>query len=501
MIPLFIHELLGPQLSDPVKPYLVYQASKVTGMQIAARLRILLREVGEKVVGRGTYCLVMESDPAWTVAFLALSSLRGAVFTPLASCTKHLPVIREKLPQARIVTFDQGKLRISDHRTILLEALLPSDCLESDGRLFSACPDMIDVDPALMFLTTGTTGFPKGILLSHNAVIGAAESIQRYLRLSSKDHILNLNPLSFDYGFYQLLLASTAGATCHLFPTTEDLSPMAIGQYISQNAITVLPLVPSLARVLVSSWFEASTSFETVRLLTFTGSTFPGELMRELNSVFPQSQIYSMYGATECKRISYLDPSRLNAKPYAVGKAIPNLRVIIDYTDSSDQVSHNGEPCGTITVEGRANMLGYWNFADNTYTPAGKRIATGDIGFFDQDGDINLIGRSDDLVKVNDQRLSLMEIERSIRAVAGVLEAAVSTVTWRSNTFLGCAITLKPKEEPELVLSRLRQNNNLKEFFPLFKRVEFLGRMPLLTNGKIDRHCVHSLLNNAHTKE
>ena len=164
----------------------------------------------------------------------------------------------------------------------------------------------IDLDLATIIYTSGSTGKPKGVMSAHYNMVAAASSIIQYLENVEDDIILNVLPLHFDYGLYQVLMAFLFGGTVVL--EKSFAYPYRIIERIVEEKITGFPIVPTIAALLLQIKELDKFDFSHIRYITNTADVLPVAYIRKMQNVFPHAKIFSMYGLTECKRVSYLPP-------------------------------------------------------------------------------------------------------------------------------------------------------------------------------------------------
>ena len=186
----------------------------------------------------------------------------------------------------------------------------------------------VSVDLAGLIYTSGSTGDPKGVTLTHQNMAFAADSIIEYLEMSESDRVLCVLPLSFDYGLFQLLMCVRVGATLVLEPGFTF--PGRVVQLLEDQNITGLPGVPTIFQVLTALRGLAERELPHLRYLSNTGAALPAESIEAIRKTFPRARLYSMYGLTECKRVSYLPPEQLDERITSVGIAIPGTEVWIE---------------------------------------------------------------------------------------------------------------------------------------------------------------------------
>lgn len=350
-------------------------------------------------------------------------------------------------------------------------------------------PEVIDVDLATLIYTSGSTGEPKGVMSTHANMVAAAKSIIRYLKLTPQEIILNVLPLSFDYGLYQLLMAFMVGATLVL--EKSFLYPIKILEVIEREKVTGFPVVPTVISLLLGLKNLDKFNLRSLRYMTNTAAALPVEHIRRIREIFPWIEFYSMYGLTECKRVSFLDPKELDKRPGSVGKAIPNCEVFI--VDEEGNELGPGE-IGELVVRGSNVMQGYWKapeltektFRQGRY-PGERLLYTGDLFKKDNEGFLYFVGRKDDLIKTRGERVSPREVENVLCGMPGVLEAAVVGIP---DEILGQAIkafvVCKPGNSISEKEIRKYCADNL-EIFMRPKYIEILSELPRTPNGKIDK--------------
>jgi long-chain acyl-CoA synthetase len=346
----------------------------------------------------------------------------------------------------------------------------------------------IDIDLAALIYTSGSTGKPKGVMLTHLNVVSAATSITTYLQNVPDDIILNVLPLSFDYGLYQMLMAFEVGATLVL--ERSFTYPYAVVEQLIREKVTGLPVVPTILAVLLQLDLK-KYDFSSLRYITNTAASLPTHHIQQLRELFPSVKVYSMYGLTECKRVSYLPPDQIDIRPTSVGKGMPNEEVYI-----VDEEGRRVGPglIGELVVRGSNVMTGYWESPEETNKvlrpgpiPGERVLYTGDFFRMDEEGYLYFVGRKDDIIKSRGEKVSPKEIEDVLYSLDDVAEAAVVGVP---DAVLGQAIkaiiTLRDG-------SRLTQQDLLRhcakhlEDFMVPKFVEFRDSLPKTSSGKISK--------------
>jgi long-chain acyl-CoA synthetase len=365
---------------------------------------------------------------------------------------------------------------------------------EAGNRTPASGQGCIDRDLAALIYTSGSTGEPKGVMSSHANMVSAARSIIQYLENRSDDIILSVLPLSFDYGLYQVVMAVMFGGTVVL--ERSFVYPAAALELLQRERATGFPLVPTIAAFLVKMKGLEQYDLRSLRYLTNTAAALPAEHIRRLRELLPQAKLFSMYGLTECKRVSYLPPEELDRRPLSVGKAIPNTEVLI--VDASGQEVAAGE-VGELVVRGAHVMCGYWNAPELTAAtfrpgrfPGERLLYSGDYFRRDDEGFLYFVGRKDDLIKTRGERVSPREVENALCEMKGIVEAAVFGVP---DEILGQAITacvvwsdgVRPNEREILKFC----SDRLQPFM-IPRRIVFMEVLPKSPNGKVDKKALKS---------
>lgn len=348
----------------------------------------------------------------------------------------------------------------------------------------------IDIDLAALIYTSGTTGNPKGVMLTHRNIVSASTSITTYLENREDDIILNVLPLSFDYGLYQVIMTAQFGGTIILEKTF--LYPYAVINLLKKEKVTGFPIVPTISAILLQLEDLKKEDFEHLRYITNTAAALPVNHIRGLREIFPRAKIYSMYGLTECKRVSYLPPEEVVRRPASVGRAMPNEQVYL--VDEQDRVISEPGGTGELVVRGANVMKGYWEMPEETAEmlrqgryPWEKVLYTGDLFRMDEEGFLFFVARKDDIIKSRGEKVSPKEVESAIYELPDVLE---TTVIGTPDEILGEAVkayvVLKKgsKLTEKDVISHCKDR---LEDFMVPKIVEFRDDLPKTSSGKLTR--------------
>lgn len=361
------------------------------------------------------------------------------------------------------------------------------EVLQSSEPLTSK-PQTIPLDLAALIYTSGSTGHPKGVMQTHQSMVFALGSLIEYLRLDADDRILCALPLAFDYGLYQLFMAIALGATLVL--ERGFTYPAEVLARLREHRVTVFPGVPTIFGMLLSMHGQKPLRLDSVKRVTNTAAALPDHFTNSLRAIFPNALIYRMYGLTECKRVSYLEPEKIDQKPGSVGKAIPGTEVFLLSPNGSK--TQEGE-IGVLHVRGPHVMLGYWNRPEESARmlrpgsfPGERILCTHDFFRMDEDGYLYFVARSDDIIKTRGEKVSPAEVENALYAIEGVREAAVVGIP---DALLGQAIRAYVVLAPgvSLTAQKLRALSAMRlESFMVPQEIVFCDELPRTATGKVD---------------
>ena len=346
---------------------------------------------------------------------------------------------------------------------------------------------------AALLYTSGSTGQPKGVMLSHANLWLGAVSVARYLGMAEDDVTLAVLPLSFDYGQNQLLSTWYAGGS--VVPL-DYLTPRDVIKACARRGVTTLAAVPPLWVQLVEQEWPPD-AVAPLRRLTNSGGALTVDLVRKLRSIFQQAKLFPMYGLTEAFRSTYLDPALVDSHPTSMGKPIPLAEILVVGDDG--EIAAPGEE-GELVHCGPLVAKGYWRDAVRTaerFRPAppssrygGTAVWSGDRVRRDEEGLLYFVGRRDAMIKSAGNRISPQEIEEAALATGLVSEAIALGVP---DERLGQAIHLIVRGNGDEEALRAALRRDLPNFMQP-REVRWVERMPLNANGKVDRAALQAEL-------
>jgi amino acid adenylation domain-containing protein len=508
-----------PQLQDyltvaanrfPDKVALVCGSRRLTYRQLEESSNALAAGLASRGIVRGDRVLIFADNTVETVvSFWAALKADGVavLVNPLTKTDRLAYLLADCRPTALIT---DGHLEgvwkgvaQSPHLKVLVVSgrldqalraavptLAPFDDLVAEGST-RPIPDNrnLDIDLAAIVYTSGSTGAPKGVMLTHRNMLTAATSISTYLGMIADDVILDALPLAFDYGLYQMIMAFRQGS--RLVLERSFTFPAQVLKTASAEKITGFPGVPTIFAMLAEMKSLGQFDLSSVLFVTNTAAALPVKHIDFIKRAFPGARVYSMYGLTECKRCTYLPAADIDRKPTSVGIAIPNTEVWV-----VDEQGHRVAPgvVGQLVVRGDTVMKGYWEKPEATakklkpgLLPGEQVLWTGDYCKMDEEGYVYFVGRMDDIIKSRGEKVAPKEVESVLMSLQGIRDAAVVGV---GDDLLGQAVKAFVVLEEGARLSAKEIQNYCQsklENFKVPKCIEFMVELPKTDTGKVKK--------------
>lgn len=451
-----------------------------------AELHARAASVGEGLrragVRRGGRVVVAVDDPLEAAAAIFATMRLGAAFVPADNTLGSYGadhVLRDASPSCVVVSGGRAFAAGATSAGIpVLEISAGAAYPSPDG---DGAPPNISHDLACVIYTSGSTGRPKGVMSTHANVLFALHAIASRVPVTNDDTIGCLLPLHFDYGLYQIFLGLLCGATV-AFGHGTAAGPRLLS-FLVEHGVSVLPIVPGLGHILVQLCRRSPTCRPALRIITNTGAAMNRQLIGELQALYPETGLYSMFGLTECKRVSILTSEELPAKPGSVGRPLDDTECLV--VDHEGRALPPGRP-GELVVRGAHVMQGYWNDEQASlerFRPWGaareRVLFTGDRCVIDGDGYLYFIGRDDDVYKSDGFRVSAVEVALAAEDIPGVTQAFCVPPTTGQGALLAAVATITVREIRAELSARL-------EPYKLPARIVVLDELPLKSNGKVD---------------
>ncbi|MDH4455856.1 MAG: class I adenylate-forming enzyme family protein [Verrucomicrobiota bacterium] len=483
----------------PEREYLKHGDESLTYAEAWRRIASITTWLDAKGVGRGDRVVMVTENRIETVLLFFAVAQIGAIAVIL-----HPQMKPEGL--RRILEQTEPKLGLLELSTAALrEEFGETPLVWADGGVRTPFAELIaapepkpvpfpgiDQDPAFLVFTSGSTGTPRGVILTHDNVRFVSAAIQARLQYQAEDRVAIFLPLSFDYGLYQLFYAAMVGAS--VFIGRPEMAGPELPRILAAQEISVLPGVPTLFGGLIKMQRYRPVALPKLRVITNTGDHLPQSYIQSLREFFPQAQVFPMYGLTECKRVSILLPEELAAKPESVGRALDGTEVFA--MDAHGQRLPPGET-GELCVRGRHLALGYWRAPEETakrYKFIGEGdsrvLLSGDFGRVDAEGFLHFHGRSDFLIKHKGHRLSPAEVEEEACRILDVVAAGCVKDEARDQLCLFVSVSREGLDEKTLIMTLSAKLEPAK----VPNRVIFLPELPKTGNQKVDRKALRALL-------
>lgn len=522
---MLLHEpLIATARRLPDKVALVTGDERLTFADLDARSCALAATLQARGVRRGDRIAVLLPNVAETVISAFASWRLGAVFMPINPQTKTAKLeylLGDATPACLISSHDlantwgPASAGIPSIKTVVLRGAAPGGGTDGtsaanaanaantvDPRRLSFAasvdpanvarldpPGTIDMDLAAIMYTSGSTGEPKGVMLTHLNMAAAADSIIEYLGLVESDVVYCALPLPFNYGLCQLTTAFKVGA-CVVLDASFAFPQKSLA-LMQRERVTVVPGVPTMYATILGQKGLADFDLGSIRIFTNAAAAITAAEIHEVRAAFPRARFFSMYGQTECQRVTYLDPDELDRRPTSVGRGMPNEEVYL-----IDEVGHELPlgATGELVIRGSNVMRGYWRRPEETAEklqpgriPGEVVLHTGDLFRTDAEGFLYFVARKDDIIKSRGEKVAPREVEEAIRKHPAVSQVAVIGVP---DPLLGEAIRAYVIKQPDAQLTErdvIRHCAAHLENYMVPRQVELVTSLPLTTNGKVSK--------------
>ncbi len=359
-------------------------------------------------------------------------------------------------------------------------------------------PRGIDADLAAILYTSGSSGPPKGVMLSNLNLVQGARAVARYVKNQPADRLLSMLPFSFDYGLNQLTTMCLLGGTVVLQPV---MMATEVVKTLVEQEITGFAAVPPAWISIVRYLKEQPVTLPHLRYVTNSGGKIPDDVLELMPRVFAGTEIYLMYGLTEAFRSTYLPPERFADKMGSMGKAIPDVEIFV--VDADRGICGPGEQ-GELVHRGSLISMGYWGKPDLTaekfrvcphlaHLIGEERVLfSGDIVRVDDDGFLWFVGRRDGMIKASGFRISPTEVE-DIVSRSGMVEHVIAFGVADELNGQAVAIAYTSTDECEAELVKYCRANMPNYMVPRDLH-RWAGELPRTASGKIDRPAVIGLV-------
>jgi D-alanine--poly(phosphoribitol) ligase subunit 1 len=419
------------------------------------------------------------------------------------------PVVRvsrilDKCMPRIIFSAKEMPLDLSNHRVVVIDRENQFAALNQTGdEAFEPKRDIAGTDPAYIMFTSGSTGFPKGAVMSHANLLNFVQWARSEFLVTPDDVFTNVNPLYFDNSVFDFYASIMNGSSLVPFDATTMSDPYQVLRRIDQLRCTIYFSVPSLLMYFQTLKMITPSSFPHIRSVIFGGEGYPKTRLRELfECLHPRVELVNVYGPTECTcicssyRVTQADFEDLDGYP-PLGGPIANFSFTV--LDDRNEAAAAGE-VGELYLGGPNVGLGYFNDPELTQKAFGQNplnsryherlYRTGDLVYLSKDdGKVRFVGRKDNQVKHQGYRIELEEIEQALCHVPGIDEAVALHTTRNGISLIVAVVASSNSLQSDAIRKEV---SKLVPAYMVPGRVDVFEQLPKNANGKIDRRLLKS---------
>ncbi len=404
-----------------------------------------------------------------------------------------LSATKRKLTVENVIPFSEtpaGSKNYDEQESLLEEEVLALKKVRRTG---------IDTDPLYAIFTSGTTGVPKGVLVAHRSVLDLVNRFTEVFPFPEYPIFGNQAPFDFDVSVKDIYNALFMGGTVVVIPKAYFVMPSSLLPYLKENKVNTLVWAVSALRIVQNfKLFEACIP-DDLKLIMFSGEVMPIKCLKYLKEYLPQVTYVNLYGPTEitCNCNYYIvDREFEDTQNLPLGEAFENSEVFLQDTETLKRITEP-EKLGEICVKGTCLALGYYNnpeqtakaFVQDPDVSAYQDLIykTGDLGKYDEEGNLYYVSRKDFQIKHMGHRIELSEIEVVVNALD---EVHMACCTYKESEELISLYYSSQSECDALVRSAI------KEKLPAFMmpgKIQWMEALPLNEHAKIDRRKLAAL--------
>jgi amino acid adenylation domain-containing protein len=474
-----------------------------TYAELEARVDAYADALGELGLDVGDRVVVQSHNGAQAIALLLACATLGLPFIPVApdQPDERLALILDGSQAALFVQAADGRRELAGPVGLAR--------FGEDGFQAERAPrprtrvraGVAATDPAYIIFTSGTTGRPKGVVMTHRGVIAFLRGVRRLGFVAPGDRVGTTSPLQFDFSLVDTGMALGCGAAIVPVPRDELSWPRRFLDFVAEAGVTQVHGVPSIWRPVLRTAADDLARLD-LRRIVFSGEDFPLPELRRLQELLPSVQVVNGYGATESMAASLTAvPSPLppDVDRLSIGRAHPGAEMML-VDDAGAPVTEAGA-IGQIYLRSPALFSGYWDdpaataraLVPDPLLPQSGQIVfrTGDLAYRGEQGELYFCGRADSQVQVRGNRVELGEIERRLQAHPGVASAAVTIVTpEEGDPVLTAFVVLADGDDQPAPMALRRFCGATLPSYMLPQGIHVVPEIPLTGNGKADHRAL-----------
>lgn len=350
--------------------------------------------------------------------------------------------------------------------------------------------EIVDTDPLYIICTSGSTGIPKGVVVSHRSVLDFTEEVSERMQFSSNEKFVSQAPFYFDASIPDIYCTLRNIAELHIVPEQYYMFPIKVAKYIQKNQINAVVWVPSALVMMANSKIIGKIDMTSIKKIMFCGEVMPNKQLNMWRRAIPCAQYVNCYGPTETVYAStyyVVDRDFADDEPLPIGKPANNTRILV--FNEENQLAKKGE-IGELCIAGSSLALGYYGemektkevFIQNPLNQCYKETIyrTGDLVQVNEYDELMYKGRKDFQIKHRGYRIELGEIEIAVSGIKGINMNCCLYDAECKSIILFYEGELEEKELIEILREKIPH-------YMIPQTTVKMENMPLNANGKIDR--------------